>query len=100
MSFVCILTSCNRVRAEVYDLVPEEEILPLATKLNSGISPRVIEREHFDNLESITYLITDLNYTFIDKCPNCKDNKYLICVRKRDRTISDIYNEIFSLYSI
>lgn len=88
--FVCILTSCNRVRPEVYDVVLEEEIFPLATKLNSDISPPIVEKDE----NKIVFSMTDLDFRFQESCNHWKDNPQLICIRKGDRTISEIYNEV------
>lgn len=110
--FVCIVMGCNKAIPEIYDVVPAEKLVELATKLNSGELPQFHEHEDERGELSIndglilengiaikgsvpvvvTFILDKLNYKpKVFNCTICTPT--LVCEAKQDRTIAEIFKD-------
>lgn len=117
--FVCVLICCNKDTPKVIDVVEADAIVALATRLNSGNIPElsiddpelaIMDGElHYDGsilLNNTTVSGLTIGFS-LDRLSHkssssskCSHDKQLICMFKEDRTINEIYDEIYETFVV
>lgn len=111
---VCVLVGCNKTQPLIYDFIEEQEILQLATQLNSGNVPDFdtnngyysvkdgilyADGKPINSMDPITLCFTLQSLSYKAKEFSCNLSKpQLVCMTKGTRTVDDIYSEVCFTY--